>query len=172
MKPKVLLVDDVSENIQILMETLKNEYAIIAATNGERALKLALAEPMPDIILLDIMMPEMDGYEVCKRLKKNEKTRNIPVIFVTAMQEMEDEKMGFDVGAVDYITKPVSPPIVRARVKNHLALEFAKRTLEEQNQELREAVRLREDVEKITRHDLKSPLNMIIGGPQAIMTFG
>jgi CheY-like chemotaxis protein len=171
-KPKVLLVDDVPENIQILMETLKDEYTIIAATNGEKALNLALVDPMPDIILLDIMMPEMDGYEVCQRLKADEKTKDIPVIFVTAMQEVEDEKIGFDVGAVDYITKPVSPPIVRARVKNHLALEFARRTLEEQNQELREAARLREDVEKITRHDLKSPLNMIIGGPQAIMTFG
>jgi len=171
-KPKVLLVDDVPENIQILMETLKDDYAIIAATNGEKALQLASGDNMPDIILLDIMMPEMDGYEVCQRLKKDEKTRNIPVIFVTAMQEVEDETKGLELGAVDYITKPISPSIVRARVKNHLELEFTRKTLEEQNQELREAARLREDVEKITRHDLKSPLNMIIGAPQAIKTFG
>lgn len=116
-KPKILIVDDVPENIQILMETLKYEYTIIAAANGEKALKLALVDPMPDIILLDIMMPEMDGYEVCRRLKKDEKTRNIPVIFVTAMQEVEDETKGFELGAMDYITKPISPPVVRSSLR-------------------------------------------------------
>jgi len=117
-------------------------------------------------------MPEMDGYEVCQRLKADEKTKGIPVIFITAMQEIEDETKGFEMGAVDYITKPISPPIVRSRVKNHLELELARKTLEKQNKELQEAAALREDVDRIIRHDLKSPLNLIIGAPQAITTFG
>lgn len=122
-KPKVLIVDDTPENIQVLMETLKGQYTIVAAINGEKALKLALTEPLPDLILLDIMMPEMDGYEVCRRLKSEESTKNIPVIFVTAKSEVEDETLGFELGAVDYITKPFSIPVVKARVKAHLELK-------------------------------------------------
>ena len=102
-KQAVLVVDDTPTNIQILMETLKNDYRIVAAVNGERALQLAISDPPPDIILLDIMMPEMDGYEVCARLKADTKTRDIPIIFITAMSEAEDETKGLDLGAVDYI---------------------------------------------------------------------
>ncbi|MFC1866696.1 response regulator [Thermodesulfobacteriota bacterium] len=170
-RPSVMVVDDTETNIDILVETLSDEYDVSVAMDGKSALK-DIEENPPDLILLDIMMPEMDGYEVCRRLKADEKTRDIPVIFVTAMQEMEDETKGFEVGAVDYITKPISPPIVRARVKNHLELELARKTLEKQNKELQEAATLREDVDRIMRHDLKSPLNLIIGAPQAIMTFG
>ena len=122
-KPKLLIVDDTPENIQVLIETLKDQYTIVAAINGEKALKLALAEPLPDLILLDIMMPEIDGYEVCRRLKSQEATQNIPVIFVTAKSEVEDETLGFELGAVDYITKPFSIPVVKARVKAHLELK-------------------------------------------------
>ncbi len=122
-KPKVLIVDDTPENIQILMEVLKDQYTIVAALTGEKAIKLALTEPLPDLILLDIMMPEMDGYEVCRRLKSEESTQNIPVIFVTAKSEVEDETLGFELGAVDYITKPFSIPVVKARVKAHLELK-------------------------------------------------
>lgn len=122
-KPKVLIVDDTPENIQVLMETLKDQYTIVAAINGEKALKIAFAEPRPDLILLDIMMPNMDGYEVCRKLKADEQMRNIPVIFVTAKTEVEDETLGFELGAVDYITKPFSIPVVKARVKAHLDLK-------------------------------------------------
>ena len=122
-KPKVLIVDDTPENIQVLMETLKDQYTIVAAINGDKALKLALTKPLPDLILLDIMMPEMDGYEVCRRLKSEESTQNIPVIFVTAKSEVEDETLGFELGAVDYITKPFSIPVIKARVKAHLDLK-------------------------------------------------
>src|SRR4030065_2712744 len=98
-KPKILIVDDTPENIQILMGTLKDQYTIVAAINGEKALKMALAEPRPDLILLDIMMPGMDGYEVCRRLKADEQVRHIPVIFVTPKTEVQDETLGFALGA-------------------------------------------------------------------------
>ena len=122
-KPKILIVDDTPENIQILMATLKDQYTIVAAINGEKALKMAVADPRPDLILLDIMMPGMDGYEVCRRLKADEQARHIPIIFVTAKTEVEDETLGFELGAVDYITKPFSIPVVKARVKAHLDLK-------------------------------------------------
>ena len=121
-KQSILIVDDNPTNIQILNEILSPSYTIFFATNGLDALGIADKEK-PDLILLDIMMPEMDGYEVCRRLKENPQVREIPVIFVTAMAEVEDETKGLELGAVDYITKPVSAPIVKARVKNHLELK-------------------------------------------------
>ena len=132
-KNTVLVVDDTPTNIQVLMETLKDDYRIIAAVNGQRALQMATSDPAPDIILLDIMMPEMDGYEVCKRLKAEAGTRDIPVIFITARSEVEDETRGLELGAVDYITKPISPPVVQARVKSHLELKQAREFLKDQN---------------------------------------
>ena len=121
-RPIVLVVDDNAENINVLYEILGSYYKIKAATSGEKALILTQATPPPDLILLDIMMPGMDGYEVCRVLKSDPVTNKIPVIFVTAMAEVEDEAKGFVVGGVDYITKPVSAPIVLARVKTHLAM--------------------------------------------------
>lgn len=118
---KVLLVDDEPNNLKVLQQILKDHFQLIFAINGEKALA-AVKDHHPDIILLDIMMPEMDGYQVCSRLKADPTTANIPVIFVTAMGEMEDEARGFDVGAVDYIQKPVSGPIVLRRVRSQLSL--------------------------------------------------
>lgn len=117
----VLLVDDEPNNLKVLQQILKDHFQLIFAINGEKALAAA-KEHHPDIILLDIMMPDMDGYQVCKHLKADSSTANIPVIFVTAMGEQEDEARGFDVGAVDYIQKPVSAPIVLRRVQTHLSL--------------------------------------------------
>ncbi|MBF0224171.1 MAG: response regulator [Desulfobacterales bacterium] len=128
---KILAVDDVSENLDILIATLKSDYKIVAARNGENALKLALAKIPPDLILLDIIMPEMDGYEICRRLKSNEKTKDIPVIFITAVSESMDEAKAFQVGAVDYITKPFNPPTVKARIKTHLELKRYQNHLED-----------------------------------------
>lgn len=122
-KPTVLVVDDTPDNLSLMSGLLKDDYKVKVANNGEKALRIAQSENPPDLILLDIMMPGMDGYEVCKLLKTYPATREIPVIFLTAKVEMEDEKMGLELGAVDYLTKPVSPPIVMARVKNHLALK-------------------------------------------------
>src|SRR3954463_3514928 len=126
----ILVVDDAPSNISVLMEILRGDYRILAATNGEQALKIARGDPQPDLILLDVMMPEMSGHEVCQRLKAESSSRKIPVIFVTAMNQVEDEAKGFALGAVDYITKPVSPPIVKARVRTHLALYDQNRELE------------------------------------------
>jgi adenylate cyclase len=121
----ILIVDDTPTNIGIISGVLKDFFRTKVATNGEKALVLASAEDRPDLILLDITMPGMDGYEVCRRLKANPATRGIPVIFLTAKTEAEDEKQGFEVGAVDYIHKPFSAPIVLARVNTHMALQAA-----------------------------------------------
>ena len=124
-KQLVLLVDDTAENLHLLNALLKEDYRTRVANNGERALKAAAQDPRPDLILLDIMMPGMDGFEVCRRLKSDPATSTIPVIFLTARAQVEDEETGFKVGCVDYITKPISPPIVLARVRTHLTLKAA-----------------------------------------------
>ncbi len=129
-RQKILIVDDVPANISLLGQSLQNKYDILVATNGHDAIRLAQKQPLPDLILLDIMMPGLNGYEVCSRLKQSVITKKIPVIFITAMGENEDEAKGFEVGGVDYITKPISPTIVRARVQTHLALYDQNRELE------------------------------------------
>jgi len=128
----LLLVDDAPANIQIANSILKDTYKIRIATNGAKALELANVAPLPDLILLDVMMPEMDGYEVCTRLKIAAETRDIPVIFLTGQTEIEDETRGFEVGAVDYIHKPLSPAIVKARVQTHLMLRGIRKQLASQ----------------------------------------
>ncbi len=130
MQQTILIVDDTPDNIDVLTEVLAPHYLVKVALNGERALKIAAGDHKPDLILLDIMMPGISGYDVCQRLKRNSATHGIPIIFVTAMNEMEDEKRGLEMGAVDYITKPISPAIVLARVRTHLALYDQTRELE------------------------------------------
>ena len=161
--PKILIVDDERFNINVLTGFLKSFYKIMVAKNGQQALKAAHSGKPPDLILLDIMMPDMDGYEVCKRLKSNPDTREIPIIFITAKGAEDDEAKGFELGAVDYITKPIRPAVVMARVKTHLSLRSAYRELEQKNLALLEMDRLKQDVEHITRHDMKSPLTGAIG---------
>jgi putative two-component system response regulator len=130
----ILVIDDTPENIDVLIAILQDDYKIKAALNGHKALKIIEASP-PDLILVDVMMPEMDGYELCKRIKSNPDIHEIPVIFVTAKTEVIDEAQAFSVGAADYLTKPVSPPLVKARVKAHLALYKHSQTLEEKVRE-------------------------------------
>ena len=120
-RPLILAVDDEASNLQLLRQILQDQYRLLFAKDGPRALELARQE-RPDLILLDVMMPGMTGYEVCAALKAQPHTAPIPVIFVTALNETDDELEGFEAGAVDYITKPVSPPLVRARVRTHLSL--------------------------------------------------
>jgi serine phosphatase RsbU (regulator of sigma subunit) len=128
----LLLVDDDAENIQVVHSILKDQYKIRVATNGPKALELAKVEPLPDLILLDVMMPQMDGYEVCSHLKADRRTGDIPIMFLTGKTEVSDETRGFEVGAVDYIHKPFSPPIVTARVRTHLMLRDAHETIARQ----------------------------------------
>ncbi len=122
-KAMVLVVDDTPDNLTLMSGLLQDDYRVKIATNGERALRIAHTTPPPDLILLDIMMPGLDGYEVCRQLKADPATRDIPVIFLTAKAEVEDERHGLELGAVDYITKPISPPIVLARVHTQLTLK-------------------------------------------------
>ena len=128
----LLLVDDAPANIQVANAILKDDYRVRVATSGAKALELVKAKPAPDLILLDVEMPEMDGYEVCRRLKADPETREIPVIFLTGKTEAEDETRGFSVGAVDYIHKPFSPSVVKARVQTHLALRETREQLARQ----------------------------------------
>ena len=121
-KARILIVDDEKMNLKVLADLLKNDYSPVLARSGVQALKHAFSDTPPDLILLDVIMPEMGGYEVIKELKNNNQTKNIPVIFVTALNSVEDEEQGLRLGAVDYITKPISPPIVRIRVRNHLRI--------------------------------------------------
>jgi diguanylate cyclase (GGDEF)-like protein len=119
----ILIVDDVPTNVQILADALSSGYRIKVASSGENALGIAQREPHPDLILLDVMMPDMDGFETCRRLKADTKTKNIPVIFVTAKDTHVDEELGLNLGAVDYIGKPFSIPITKARIRNHIQLK-------------------------------------------------
>jgi diguanylate cyclase (GGDEF)-like protein len=121
-KPTILVVDDATSNIEILNGVLDSDYEILFATCGKDALEI-IKEQMPDLILLDIVMPDIDGYEVCTRIKADAKTQEIPVIFITAMGQEEDESKGLNAGAIDYITKPIRPSIVKARIRNHLELK-------------------------------------------------
>lgn len=129
-RPTVLVVDDDVSNLYVIMEALKDQYVVVTATNGTRALNKAIAAPLPDIILLDVMMPDISGYDVCTKLKGNEATRGVPVIFVTALSEIGDETKGLELGAVDYITKPINPSLVKARVRNQLELKRHRDRLE------------------------------------------
>jgi putative two-component system response regulator len=139
-KQVVLIVDDTPDNITLLSALLKDSYRIKIATNGIKALHIASTVPAPDLILLDVMMPEMDGYETCRRLKENPMTVEIPVIFLTAKSQVSDEEMGLKLGAVDYISKPISPPIVLARVATQLHLVRARNLLQDQNNHLESLV--------------------------------
>jgi diguanylate cyclase (GGDEF)-like protein len=121
-KPRILIVDDEKMNLKVLADLLKEDYSPVLARSGEKALEHAFGDSPPDLILLDVVMPEMGGYEVIKQLKNSEKTNHIPVIFVTSLDSVLDEEHGLKLGAVDYITKPFSPPIVKIRVHNHLRI--------------------------------------------------
>lgn len=127
-KPRVMIVDDVPENLRVIIELLKDAYHLIPLKSGKAALEKLNQDPLPDLLLLDIVMPEMDGYELCTRLKSDPRTREIPVIFITAVSEAMDDAKAFELGAVDYVAKPFNPLTVKARVSTHIKLY---RTLKE-----------------------------------------
>ncbi len=167
-KYSILVVDDEKQNRVLLSELLKDNYKVLLAKNGVQALERA-REHRPDLIMLDVLMPEMDGYQVIRELKAFDLTRDIPVIFISALDSACDEEKGLELGALDYIPKPFHPSIVRARVRNHLSLCTALSQLRAQKQSLEEAAVLRDDVERIMHHDLKSPLNGILGAAQMML---
>ena len=176
-KPTLLVVDDVPDNLDVMVELLSNNYLVKVASSGERALKILEQGKIPDLILLDVMMPEMDGFEVCRQIKANPATADVPVIFLTAMSEATDVTKGFAVGAVDFVTKPADPPILKARIDTHLKLRrsFAelKRNriaLIEKNAVLEDNLRLRDDVERIAQHDVKSPIAGIINFSSSLLS--
>ena len=139
----VLVVDDTPDNLTLMGSLLREHFVVKVANNGDKALKIAQSDTPPDLILLDIMMPDMDGYEVCRRLKASAASRDIPVIFLTARSDTDDERMGFSLGAVDYITKPISPPLLLARVNTHLALKATADFLRDKSAYLEREVALR-----------------------------
>ena len=150
-KPTLLLVDDAPNNIILLNDIFRDEFKIRAAPNGAKALHLAQQEPKPDLILLDIMMPDMDGFEVCRRLKADPATAAIPVIFISAISEEADEIKGFELGAVDFIAKPINPPVVLTRVHTHLKQRKILIELEQKNIALEQAAQLRNDVDRMVK---------------------
>lgn len=176
-KPTLLVVDDVPDNLDVLVELLSNNYQVRAANSGERALKILDSGKIPDLILLDVMMPEMDGFEVCRRIKANPASADIPVIFLTAMSESTDVAKGFALGAVDFVTKPADPPILRARIDTHLKLrqaftELKRNRIEliEQNAVLQDNIRLRDEFDRIAQHDLKNPVAGIINFSSSLLS--
>lgn len=168
-KKIILVVDDQPTNIDILREILISDYKVKAAVSGEQALQIALSQPQPDLILLDIMMPGMDGYATCQKMQSNTLTRGIPIIFVTAMNDTTDEEQGFRCGAVDYITKPVSPPLVKARVAAQLLLKSAREELKRQvtlkTSELKEALQeLKTSQEQIIQQEKLAAIGQLAAG--------
>jgi DNA-binding response OmpR family regulator len=163
----LLVVDDIPDNIDVLVGLLQDEYKVRAARSGETALKMLATtvkanQPLPDLILLDVMMPEMDGFEVCRRLKATPELAAIPVIFLTAADDAQNVVNGFELGAVDYVTKPANPTVLKTRVRTHLTRTKAFEELKQQHAVLAENMRLREEVDHITRHDLKNPIGGIM----------
>jgi len=158
---RILIVDDVPANISVLGDALKSDYVVLLATNGERALEIARSKNPPDLVLLDIIMPGMDGYEVCRRLKGDPSTRGIPVIFATAMGEVEDETFGLDLGAVDYVIKPFVIPIIMARVRTHLQLKRQRDELVGMANHLEQLNHAKNKFLGMAAHDLRNPLVLI-----------
>ena len=176
----VLVVDDIPTNITIISGVLKDSFRIQVATNGKKALAMARAPDKPDLILLDVVMPGMDGYEVCRHLKATPATREIPVIFLTGVTDAANEEKGFEVGAVDYIHKPFSPPLILARVKNQLALQSALRQAREDRDQAEELFRaLQAEVRHVARlttmgelaasiaHEIRQPLAAVVNNANA-----
>jgi signal transduction histidine kinase len=176
----VLVVDDTPTNIAVISGVLKESFRIKVATNGKKALAIARASDKPDLILLDVVMPGMDGYEVCRHLKATPATREIPVIFLTGVTDAANEEKGFEVGAVDYIHKPFSPPLILARVKNELALQSALRQAREDRDQAEELLHaMQAEVAQVARlttmgelaasiaHEIRQPLAAVVNNANA-----
>jgi two-component system sensor histidine kinase/response regulator len=167
-KSTVLVVDDTPANLQLLYELLKGEFEVRTASNGQKALDICQSDTPPDLVLLDIMMPGMDGFEVAKRLREHPSSETIPVIFVTAKSDQESRLKGLGLGAVDFVAKPVDPEVLLPRVRNFMRYVSLHKQLQSSCDAMMDSARLREDVEQITRHDLRGPLANVVSMAQLL----
>ncbi|MDX9706986.1 MAG: response regulator [Azospira sp.] len=161
--PTLLIVDDTPDNLHLLSHLFKEEYQVRVASNGEKALAICTSDDPPDLVLLDVMMPGIDGFEVAQRMRDHPGAESIPIIFVTAISGDEARTRGMELGAVDFITKPIDPNVLKPRVRNFIRYVALRKRLQADYDEMLEAARLRDDVEQITRHDLRGPLAGVIG---------
>ncbi|HEY9595712.1 MAG TPA: hybrid sensor histidine kinase/response regulator [Spirochaetia bacterium] len=168
-RQRILVVDDSPVDLAILEEILKEEYAVVCVDDAVSALECVRGEERPDLVLLDIMMPGVDGLSLCRQIRADPVGRGIPVIFVTARDAEQDQADGFAAGGVDYVVKPVDPLVLKARVRTHVELKLAREGLEAQNRILSENVRLREEMEQVSRHDLKNPLMIVMSIPPLLL---
>jgi two-component system sensor histidine kinase/response regulator len=167
-RPTILVVDDTPDNLHLLSALFKDDYKVRVASSGEKALAICHSDTPPDLVLLDIMMPGMDGFEVAQRMREHPSSEHIPVIFVTAMTDDDARLKGLSLGAVDFVTKPVDPDVLKPRVRNFLRYVELHKQLQADYDSMQEAARLREDVEHITRHDLKGSLAGVLGLVQSL----
>lgn len=167
--PQILIVDDAPDNLMLLSHIFKDSYRVRLAQNGAKALALCQSETPPDLVLLDVMMPDMDGFEVIQRMREHPTSENIPVIFVTALTSEEGRAKGLELGAVDYVTKPVDASTLTLRVKNFMRYVNVQRQLQASYDDMLEMSRLREQVEHMARHDIKGPLASIVGILQSVI---
>jgi CheY-like chemotaxis protein len=163
LRPTILVVDDTPDNLHLLSQLFKDDYKVRVAASGDKALAICHSDTPPDLVLLDVMMPEMDGFEVAQRMREHPSSEHIPVIFVTAMTDNDARLKGLSLGAVDFVTKPVDPDVLKPRVRNFLRYVELHKQLQADYDAMQDAARLREDVEHITRHDLKGSLAGVIG---------
>lgn len=168
----ILVVDDTPDNLSLMSGVLRDEFRVQLANSGEKALEVCFSATPPDLILLDVMMLEMDGFEVARRLREHPNTESIPVVFVTAMSSADARIKGLGLGAVDYVVKPIDPDILLPRVRNFIRYVQMRKTLQLDYDEMVEAAHLRDDVDQITRHDLKGPLAGILGVVQNLINTG
>ncbi|MBS1196798.1 MAG: hybrid sensor histidine kinase/response regulator [Proteobacteria bacterium] len=171
-RPTILVVDDLPDNLLLLSHLFQDEYRVRIAHTGEKALEICHSNHPPDLVLLDIMMPDMDGFEVARRMREHPTSETIPVIFVTAMTSNDARLKGLELGAVDFVSKPIEPDILKARVRNFMRYVGLQKQLQADYDDMLEAASLREDVENITRHDMKGPLAGVIGLVQALADEG
>lgn len=168
-RPTLLMVDDTQDNLLLLSQLFKDEYRVRLALNGPKALEICQSDDPPDLVLLDVMMPGMDGFEVARHMREHPTSETIPIIFVTAMTSQDARMKGMDLGAVDFITKPVNPDILKPRVRNFMRYVNMRRELQADFDDMVESAKLREDVDQITRHDLKGPLAGALGVLQGLL---
>lgn len=167
-KRKILIVDDAKEAVLMLRRFLEKDYDVAEAYNGVDALDL-IEDELPDLIILDVMMPVLNGFDVCKKLKKNEKTKDIPIIFLTGKNSHKDEEEGLKLGAIDYISKPFKFHTIKMRVKNQIEMKLMREKLREQNKSLKNMLELRENMANMIVHDMRTPLNAINGFTQLLL---